>query len=413
MLPGILFMVVGLVLSVAIHELGHLIPAKKFGAKVSRYFVGFGPTVWSTHKGGTEWGIKAIPLGGFVSIAGMLPPAGPSTVTTKADGSLTLAQEARLQSAEEFDDPAQPGAFWRLPARLKLIVMFGGPFTNLIISVVLLAAVTLGIGLPHASTTIAQVADCVDSSLSCTPAPARDVIKPGDTITMWGSTPVESWPQIQQAIADGGTEPTDVVVERAGKKETLQVTPVMRETTDGSGSTVTRPYVGIGPIIERRSGQLADVPRQAWQMAVGTTKILAQLPVKLWDAASTLVTGEKRSPDSVVGLVGIADVAGSISAAQAQNYGFLDRLADLTMLLAGLNMTLFIFNLIPLLPLDGGHILGSIIEGTRRKIAFAQGKPDPGAFDTARLLPVSYAMIMFFVFMTVLLIVVDIVNPIV
>lgn len=413
MLPGILFMIVGLVLSVAIHELGHLIPAKKFGAKVSRYFVGFGPTLWSTHKGGTEWGIKAIPLGGFVSISGMLPPAGPHTVITKKDGSLTLAEEARRQSAQEFDDPAQPGAFWRLPARLKFIVMFGGPLTNLVLSVLLLAGVTLGIGLPHASTTIATVADCVDSTISCTPAPARDRIDPGDRIISWGKTQVDSWQEIQQAILAHGSEPIDVVLERAGKKESVEVTPVLREFTDSSGDVITKPYVGIGPVIDRQPGSIADVPHQAWQMASGTAKILLQLPMKLWDAASTLVTGEKRSPDSVVGLVGIADVAGSISATQAQNYGFVDRLADLCMLLAGLNMTLFIFNLIPLLPLDGGHILGAIIEGTRRKIAFAQGKPDPGAFDTARLLPVSYAMIMFFVFMTILLIVVDIVNPIV
>ncbi|WP_216387913.1 M50 family metallopeptidase [Arcanobacterium phocae] len=413
MLPGIIFMVIGLVASVAIHELGHLIPAKKFGAKVSRYFVGFGPTVWSIERGGTEWGFKAIPLGGFVSIAGMLPPAKGGVPTTKTDGSLTLAQEARLQSAEEFDDPAQPGAFWHLPARLKMIVMFGGPLTNLIISIVLLAAVTVGIGVPRLSTTIAQVAPCIDNAETCTPAPATGVIEPSDTIISWGGKQVETWNDIQQAIATGGAVATDVVVERNNVQKTLSVTPVMREFDDGTGTVATKPYVGIGPAIERRPGTLSEVPGQTWTMASGTAKILVQLPVKLWDAASTLVTGEKRTPDSVVGLVGIADVAGSISAAQVDNYGFLDRLGDLTMLLAGLNMTLFIFNMIPLLPLDGGHILGALIEGVRRKIAFSQGKPDPGPFDTARLLPVSYAMILFFVFMTVLLIVVDIVNPIV
>lgn len=406
-------MIVGLVISVAIHELGHLIPAKKFGAKVSQYFVGFGPTLWSVHKGGTEWGIKALPLGGFVSIAGMLPPAGSNTPTTKKDGSLTLAQEARLQAAQEFDDPSQPGAFWHLPARLKMIVMFGGPVTNMIISVVLLAVVTVGIGLPNLSTTISQVARCVDNAQTCTPAPASGIIKPADTIISWGATPVHTWQDIQQAIVDGGTAPTDVVVERNNTRQTLTVTPVIRESEDGSGHVVAKPFVGIGPKIERELGTLLDVPQQAWAMATGTVKILVRLPVKLWDAAATLVTGEKRSPDSVVGIVGIADVAGSISATDAQDYGFWDRLADLLMLLAGLNMTLFIFNMIPLLPLDGGHILGAIIEGLRRHIAFARGKPDPGPFDTARLLPLSYGVILFFVFMTVLLTVVDIVNPIV
>lgn len=413
MLPGILFMILGLVVSVAIHELGHLIPAKKFGAKVTQYFVGFGPTLWSTHKNGTEWGIKAIPLGGFVSIAGMLPPAKPGVPTTKKDGSPTLAEEARKQSAEEFTDPSQPGAFWRLPARLKLIVMLGGPLTNLVLSVLLMAGVTVGIGVPHLSTTIANVAECVESSGTCTPAPAHNIIKRNDTIRKWGEKNVNSWTEIQQAIAAGGTTPTTVVVERNGKTTELTVTPVMREFSDGKGTSIIKPYVGIGPAIERKQGSIADVPVQAWNVAAGTTAILAQLPVKLWDAAATLVTGERRTPDSVVGIVGIADMAGSISAAQAHNYGFWDRLADLTMLLAGLNMTLFIFNMIPLLPLDGGHIIGSIIEGTRRHLAFRRGKNDPGPFDTARLLPLSYGMITFFIFMTLLLIVVDIVNPVV
>lgn len=377
MLPGILFMILGLVVSVAIHELGHLIPAKKFGAKVTQYFVGFGPTLWSTHKNGTEWGIKAIPLGGFVSIAGMLPPAKPGVPTTKKDGSPTLAEEARKQSAEEFTDPSQPGAFWRLPARLKLIVMLGGPLTNLVLSVLLMAGVTVGIGVPHLSTTIANVAECVESSGTCTPAPAHNIIKRNDTIRKWGEKNVNSWTEIQQAIAAGGTTPTTVVVERNGKTTELTVTPVMREFSDGKGASITKPYVGIGPAIERKQGSIADVPVQAWNVAAGTTAILAQLPVKLWDAAATLVTGERRTPDSVVGIVGIADMAGSISAAQAHNYGFWDRLADLTMLLAGLNMTLFIFNMIPLLPLDGGHIIGSIIEGTRRHLAFRRGKTIP------------------------------------
>ena len=113
-LLGILFLVVALLVSVGIHELGHLVPAKRFGVKVSQYFIGFGPTLWSRRVNGTEYGIKLLPLGGFVRIAGMLPPGRPDRRTENRRGRLTLAEEARLDSAEEIAPGEEERAFWRL-----------------------------------------------------------------------------------------------------------------------------------------------------------------------------------------------------------------------------------------------------------------------------------------------------------
>ena len=141
-LLGVLVMVVGLIVSIALHELGHLLPAKAFGVKVPRYFIGFGPTVWSTRAGETEYGVKALPLGGFVSIAGMFPPLRPGRAERpRRDGRPNLVQEAREVSAEELGPGQEHRAFWALSVPKKMAVMFGGPLVNLVLCVVLLTVV--------------------------------------------------------------------------------------------------------------------------------------------------------------------------------------------------------------------------------------------------------------------------------
>ena len=173
-LLGILFLVVALLVSVGIHELGHLVPAKRFGVKVSQYFIGFGPTLWSRRVNGTEYGIKLLPLGGFVRIAGMLPPGRPDRRTENRRGRLTLAEEARLDSAEEIAPGEEERAFWRLNPARKLVVMFGGPFTNLVLALVCLLVVLCGIGTPKPSSTVGTVSSCLDGTTTCrTPAPRQ------------------------------------------------------------------------------------------------------------------------------------------------------------------------------------------------------------------------------------------------
>ena len=427
-LPGILFLIAGLLLSVGIHELGHLIPAKKFGVKVSQYFIGFGPTLWSITRGGTEYGLKAIPLGGYVQMAGMLAPA-KEGVRTHKNGQLTMAEEARRASAEDLKPGEEHQAFWRLRAREKLVVMFGGPVTNLVLAAIFIGVVISGVGLPSLTNQVGAITPCVGQVEECDaehpPSPAaQSDLQLGDTIVAWGNTPTSNWPELSEAIAAGGTGPITVRVEREGEQTDVVIHPIPMErpviedgqiVLDDAGEPVMRevPYAGISPTSERERQPITAVPGYTWDFTLATGKVLVNLPVHLWNTAADLVTGAERDATGVVGIVGIADIAGNITSTQNDNYGAWDRIADLSLLLAGLNMSLFMFNMIPLLPLDGGHILGATIEGTRRTIAKAQGKPVPDPFDTARLLPLSYLVFAGLIMMTVLLVVADIVNPVV
>ncbi len=428
-IPGIVFLIVGILASVGLHEIGHLVPAKKFGAKVSQYFIGFGPTLWSRTVGGTEYGIKAIPLGGFVRIAGMVAPGKPERVQVNRRGQLTVAEETRRASAEELAPGEETQAFWRLSPGKRLIVMAGGPFMNLLIAAVLLAVVYSGIGVTTASTRIATVTRCVSNVDVCeqsdpqAPAFVAGLV-PDDVILTWGGHTMTNWNDIQQTIAAGGTSPTLVEVERDGAQVNLTVTPVLaprpvvgddgRPVVDDDGQPVVenRPYVGIGPAYDLVRRPITDVPGQLWQASVGTVQIITKLPANLWRTAESLVTGEKRSSGGVVGIVGVADLAGNITGSESAEYGVMARTGDLLLLVASLNVSLFVFNLIPLLPLDGGHILAALYEWGRKKAAAAAGKPDPGPVDTARLMPLSYAVALVFIGMTVLLVVADIVNPV-
>ncbi len=428
-IPGIVFLIVGILASVGLHEIGHLVPAKKFGTKVSQYFIGFGPTLWSKVVNGTEYGIKAIPLGGFVRIAGMVAPSRSENVQLNRRGQLTIAEETRRAAAQELAPGEESQAFWRLSPGKRLIVMAGGPFMNLLLAAVLLAVVYSGIGVTTASTRIATVTRCVSDVEVCgqgdpqAPAFVAGLV-PGDVILTWGGHTMTSWNDIQQTIAANGTSPTVVEVERDGSQMNLTITPVLTPrpvmdtdgrpavNDDGQPILEERPYVGIGPAYDLVRRPITDVPGQLWQASVGTAQIITNLPVNLWHTASSLVTGEERASDGVVGIVGVADLAGNITGSEIPEYGVMARTADLLLLIASLNISLFIFNLIPLLPLDGGHIVAALYEWGRKKAAALTGKPDPGPVDTARLMPLSYAVALAFIGMTVLLVVADIVNPV-
>ena len=429
-IPGIVFLIVGILVSVGLHEIGHLVPAKRFGVKVSQYFIGFGPTLWSRVVRGTEYGIKAIPLGGYVRMAGMVGPGRADRVQVGRKGRLTIAEETRRASAEELAPGEEAQAFWRLPATKRLIVMFGGPAMNLLLAGLLLTTVMVGIGSPVASNQLSTVTRCVSDEDGCAPedpqAPGFGAgLIPGDVILTWDGRSMANWEDIQSAIATGDATPTPVEIERDGQRLNFVVTPVMtarplfdeagQPVMDEQGAPLTQdlPYVGIAPsyVLERRS--MTEVPGELWRLTSGTAQIIAKLPVDLWNTATSLVSGEERSPSGVVGIVGVADLAGNITSSDSEQYSTVARAGDLLMLLASLNISLFIFNLIPLLPLDGGHILAACYEGVRRRAAALGGRPDPGPVDTARLMPLSYAVALAFIGMTVLLVVADVVNPVV
>ena len=422
---GIVVLIAGIAVSVALHELGHMIPAKRFGVKVPEYFIGFGPRVWSTRRGETEYGVKAIWLGGYVRLLGMLPPARPG----HPDKPGSMVADARQESLEELGPDEQHRAFYRLSVPRKLLVMAGGILTNLALGIVCLVLALGVVGQYTYTSTISSVAACVpagiDADASGGPECATDADSPavaagleaGDEIVSWNGTPTPAWEDVQKAIRSGGTEPADVVVRRDGATMTLSVTPVEVERTvtapDGSTSTELRPYVGIGPALGMVRAPLVQVPG-AVAVAVGQTlKAIFTLPVGLYHSVAAGLGAEQRSADGLVSLVGVGRIAGEVSSAGVDDgtVPFSARLSSMLSLLGSLNLALFAFNLVPLLPLDGGHVAGACWEGLRRAWARRRGRPDPGPVDTARMLPVGQVVFVALIIMALVLIWVDIVAP--
>ncbi|GAB2596518.1 M50 family metallopeptidase [Pseudactinotalea suaedae] len=430
---GVLAVAVGLIVSIALHEIGHLLPAKKFGVRVPQYFVGFGPTIWSRRRGETEYGVKAIPLGGFVRMIGMFPPArtdqSPESATEDrirrrglVGWAKNVADDAREVSLEEIGPGDEKRAFYQLSTPKKLAVMFGGPVVNLILSALLFTIVVSGIGFPVATNAVDSVAACVQTTgdgeceADAAPAPSVDAgFEAGDVIVSWGGTPVEDWTDVSAAIREGGAEPTEVVVERDGTPTTLTVTPTLveREVTGEDGSTTVQevPYVGIVSAVVREPQPLTEVPGVVGQQLSATVGVVLTLPQRLASIAQAVFGIGERDPN-VIGVIGIGRVAGDLNEANAED-GFTAQLFWLLTILASLNMALFVFNMIPLPPLDGGHIAGALFEGGRRQVARWRGRPNPGYADTAKLMPLTYAVFILFVGMGLLLAVADIVEPVV
>src|SRR5581483_667714 len=206
---GVLIFALGLLLSIALHEVGHMVPAKKFGVKVTQYMVGFGPTVWSRKKGDTEYGIKGIPLGGYIRMIGMVPPRADGKVWRWPRRLATAIEDFRQMSRAEVEPADEDRQFYRLTPGKKMIVMLGGPCMNLLIFLVLTVVLLTTLGLSHEdeTTTVGTVLKCVVPATSkaaqngTCPAgapktPARGQLKPGDTFVSIDGTRVTGWDQL-------------------------------------------------------------------------------------------------------------------------------------------------------------------------------------------------------------------------
>jgi len=428
---GVAVFVVGLMVSIALHEVGHMVPAKRFGVRVSQYMVGFGPTLWSRRKGETEYGLKAIPLGGYVRMVGMFPPA-PAGARPRGQGFFSqVVADARDASTEEIRPGEEHRAFYNLSAPKKVVVMLGGPFMNLLIAVVLMLVVFVGIGLPTATTTVATVTPCATTTVTAeqtecaagdpeSPAAAAG-LEPGDTVVAYDGAPVTSWDQLSGMIRGSAGETVPVVVERGGQDVTLSITPVEVQrqvvaddgtpVVDDAGEPVTESagFVGFTPSAERRSLGVGTALEATWQQVSGTAAIVATLPVKVADAVHATFTDAPRDPNGVASIVGAGQVAVSIAGSDSE---VVAQVQQFLLLLAALNVALFVFNLIPLLPLDGGHVVNALYEGAKRSVARVRGLPRPGPADVARMMPVAYVMFVVLIGVGALLILADIVDPV-
>lgn len=430
---GVVFVALGIAVSIALHEVGHLVPAKLFKVRVTKYMIGFGPTLWSRRKGETEYGVKAVPLGGYVSMIGMYPP-------NKEDGSVrpsstgmfqTLATEARSMAHEEVGPGDENRVFYRLPVWKKVIVMLGGPAMNIILGVLLTAVLLMGFGVATATTTISDVSKCqvaagqtVDpNSADCqlTPAAAAG-LKPNDTITSFDGKPVTRWDQLTEWIRASAGKEVAITVQRDGQTVSTTVTPVLsarpvmgsdgRQATDAAGNLQYQDvgFLGIGAQTALVPQPASSVLPMAGENIRQVAGVVLNLPARVVGVAKAAFSEEPRDPNGPISVVGVGRVAGEVAAMEA--VPMQSRVATLVGLLAGLNFALAVFNLVPLLPLDGGHVAGALYEGARRRVAKLRGRPDPGAFDIAKLLPVTYVVAALLMGMSALLIYADIVKPV-
>jgi len=392
-LIGWVIFLVALLFSVMLHETGHFVMAKKFGMKATRYFVGFGPTIWSTRRGETEYGIKALPLGGFVKIIGM-------------------------HSLDDVDDPAdEPRSFRRQPAWQRIVVLCAGSFMHFVLAFLLIFGLALGIGISNDNTTqLGTVSTCVAANTTqlnngtCTASdqasPAKLAgLRVGDQVTAFNGKPVSNWTQLGNAIrrAPAGSA-ADITVKRDSTLLTLHAT--LAAVSGRSGA-----YLGIAPTVVFQTVNPVRAAQYAGsafgQVIVGSAKAVAALPSALPKLFSKDRGG--TAAGQVSSVVGAAEATG---AAVAANVGWQYKVSFVLLLIASLNIFVGVFNMLPLLPLDGGHVAVVVWERIRAWFARLRGRPDPGLVDMAKLLPVSFSIFMVLMFFGVMLVLADIVNPV-
>jgi membrane-associated protease RseP (regulator of RpoE activity) len=408
---GIVAFALVIFVSVCLHEAGHMLTAKSFGMKVTRYFAGFGPTLWSFKRGETEYGLKAIPLGGFVKIVGMTPQ----------------------------DDDVEPGdenrAMWRFPVWKRTIVMAAGSITHFIIAFVLLWIAFAFLGMPNPEhvkiinegakgPTYIAVQDCVEASATratCIdgdkPSPAKLAgLQNGDQITSVGTTSVTTYEQLVRAVRaqKPGVE-VPITYIRGGQILTTDVTLIAADRVpldDPTAAAVPTPALGISsgfpagsPDIVRYN-PIAAIPQAGSFYGtvlgeIGTA--LKALPSKIPGLVHA-IEGKPRDPNGPLSVVGASELGGQ-TAELGLWYVFV-------VLAASLNVFVGVFNLLPLLPLDGGHIAIAWYEKIRSWFAKKRRKPEPGRVDYFKLMPLTYAVIVVFGGFSLLTIFADIINPI-
>ena len=397
---GVLLFALGLLLSIAWHECGHMWAAQRTGMLVRRYFIGFGPTIWSFRRGETEYGIKALPLGGFCDIAGM-----------------TTYDEIAPEDA--------PRAMYLQKAWKRFVVMIAGPMQNFILGFVLIVILALSAGLPDLSPppTPARVGQtaCVSATIAAdgTSSPCAGAgpaaaagLRAGDEIVAANGTPVRDAADLTPIIRTS-TGPVTLTIERDGVRSNVVATPqrVVVTSTSSTGVVSTQTVNQIGIEYPRTAGYkhynaLTAIPGSVvftGQLANATWDSLLSLPSKV-GALWTSVTGGERAADTPVSVYGASVIGGDL-AERGQWTAVL-------LLLISINFFLGLFNLVPLLPLDGGHIAIIGYEKARNTIRARLGKVAKGPVDYIKLMPATYVVLAIMGSYMVLTLTADIINPI-
>jgi membrane-associated protease RseP (regulator of RpoE activity) len=375
-LLGILACVVALLFSVMVHEFGHYITARKYGMWVSEFFVGFGKRIWSVQRGETEFGVKAIPAGGYCKIEGMSP-----------NDEMPQGQEER--------------AFYKASSGKKLIVLGAGSFLHFVLGFVLLFTLFAGIGTN-------QVLPVINEVVPNSAAQAAG-IQAGDEVISINGKRVTEWYKDVEVIRESQGAELTLVLNRNG--EEVVVTTAAR-LTDIDG---TKRYV-LGIVNEvglERSGVLVSIKNSATVtkgFLVESVKSLGKLPEKIPALWGATVRGEERDANGLVGVVGVARVSGE--AVGSDKLTPMERLATFVLIVASLNIFVGVFNLLPILPLDGGHMAVAIADSIRAFFARLRGRPRPAPIDVTVLTPITMVVFVVLATLTLLLLVADVINPV-
>ncbi len=405
---GIALFALAILVSVALHECGHMWVARATGMKVRRYFVGFGPTLWSNNRpnrlGSTEYGVKAIPLGGFCDIAGM-----------------TAAEDLRPED--------EPYAMYKQKTWKRVAVLFAGPAMNFLIGLVLIYGIAVIWGLPnlHAPTTaVVGETQCVSAEVTkgklgdCTgPGPAALAgIKSGDVVVKVGSVDVKNFDEMVTAVRKA-SGPTPFVVQRTENGATREFTTTVDVTATQryvakSADSESEPVptsvgaVGVSAAIfpPARYNMLSAVPATfafTGDLGVEIGKSLAKIPTKVGALVHSIGGGE-RDPETPISVVGASIIGGD-----TVDHGMW---VAFWFFLAQLNLVLGAINLVPLLPFDGGHIAVAVYEKLRNMFRAARGLVPGGPVDYGKLMPATYVILVIVVGYMALTVTADLVNPI-
>jgi membrane-associated protease RseP (regulator of RpoE activity) len=387
-LLGWLIFIFAVAFSIMLHEAGHFVTAKKFHMKVTQFFLGFGQTLWSRQKGETEYGVKAIPAGGFVKIVGM----------------------TALDDVEPADEAR---SFRKQPGWQRIIVLGAGSFMHFVLAFVLLFIMAVGIGLVDSnSATLGTVYPCVpksESAVNCvkgdpTSPAVKAGLRSGDKVIALAGQPVHNWTQLASAIRRHKAGSTvAVTVLRHGRTLTLHPSLVAIPGRKGSylGISQAEVFQRVNPV-----RGVTSAGSQFAQIVTGSVGALGGLPGEI---PKLFAKNGSSASGGVTSIVGAGQITGQ---AFALKVSWQLKVSVVLDIIVSINIFVGLFNLLPLLPLDGGHLAVVIYERARAWLARLRGKPDPGLVDMRKLLPVSVGVFALLVGFSLLLIMANLINPV-
>jgi membrane-associated protease RseP (regulator of RpoE activity) len=376
-LLGILAFIFALLFSVMVHEFGHYLTARRFGMRVSEFFLGFGKRIWSRQRGETEFGIKAIPAGGYCRIEGMTPD-------------------------DEMPEGESHRAFYLASSAKKLIVLGAGSFLHFVLGYLLLLLLLAGVG-------VNQVLPVIDT-VAANSAAADAGFKKGDEIIAINGDRSTDWQDQLDKIRNSKGRDLTFIINRGGVEQQIIAAPRMTDIDDGTSRYVLGIINEFGTKRLDPATSVTSAATLTWSFTTASAKALVQLPTKIPALWGQTFGGEKRDENGLVGIVGVARVSGQAAASGELTTS--ERFGTFLLIVASLNIFVGLFNLLPILPLDGGHMAVAIADEIRAFIARLRGRPRPAGIDVKVLTPVTTVVFVILALLTVLLLIADIFNPI-